>query len=625
MSARLEELGDLFEQAYDSGNIPLARQLRDLYREEEKQQQVEIPPEVPPASMGLGSLGRLPARRKSAFSRGIDMSQRAYGSALEGLGKVLNLEGLEEYGAEVAIENEAQLQEQEEFATRLSDVKDISSAGAFLKDTILETAPQTILTGLGAAGAIALTGPTGFLASLGVATVGGAPVQVPFFYGSNRERQKEAIESGDRIEMDEGAAFLASLPQAAFDTVSELILLRVGATPKAIANGLFTKAGAKEVAGIAATGAGKGVLLEAPTEIGQQMIERAQAGLSIDSEEAIDEYIEAGIAGGLVGGAIRGVADPITARRRPEAEEVEIAGLLPAPEQKLLPAPEPSVIRVPPDPLILAEKKTEEAQKKAKEAKKQEELDLRKDKEQMQLFPTTVEELEAIEKRKEREDQEAEKTKARLAEEIEIVDQKISSAVETGNKTALDAAIKEKQKIDRERDALQERTESVSVTKDILGDRLDRKTIPIEEQIKKSKEKEKAESEIETFEGRAVEESKRVARERQETLLKTIDDLVTPNYFPNINILQDKFKSNLSEKGITNVEPTAKEIEVLRKAIDVQRAEPMVREEQVGLEDPFTEEVRIVNQKISNAIETDDRTAFDAAVKERQKIVALWS
>ena len=133
-------------------------------------------------------------------------------------------------------------------------------------------------------------------------------------------------------------------------------------------------------------------------------------------------------------------------------------------------------------------------------------------------------------------------------------------------------------------------------------------------------EEQKAKSEIETFEGRAVEESKRVARERQETLLKTIDDLVTPNYFPNINILQDKFKSNLSEKGITDVEPTTKEIEVLQKAIDVQRAEPMVREEQVGLEDPFTEEVKIVNQKISSAIETDDRTAFDAAVKERQKI-----
>lgn len=212
----------------------------------------------------------------------------------------------------------------------------------------------------------------GSLAALGVGTVGGAAVQVPFFYGSNRERQKEAIESGDKIEMDEGAAFLASLPQAAFDTVSELILLRVGATPKAIANGLFTKAGAKEVAGIAATGAGKGVLLEAPTEIGQQMIERAQAGLSIDSEEAIDEYIEAGIAGGLVGGVIRGVADPITARRDPEAE-----------------------VEVESDPSSLAKEET----KKVLEGE-QEVLDQLKDEKQMQLLPTTIEELEAIEKEK---------------------------------------------------------------------------------------------------------------------------------------------------------------------------------------------------------------------------------
>ena len=38
------------------------------------------------------------------------------------------------------------------------------------------------------------------------------------------------------------------------------------------------------------------------TEVGQQMLERSQAGLPIDSEDAIAEYREATIAGGLIGG-----------------------------------------------------------------------------------------------------------------------------------------------------------------------------------------------------------------------------------------------------------------------------------------------------------------------------------
>jgi hypothetical protein len=59
-----------------------------------------------------------------------------------------------------------------------------------------------------------------------------------------------------------------------------------------------------------------GAVVEAPTEIAQQMMERAQAGLPLDSEDAIAEYIEAGVLGGIIGA---GVGGGLGAVRGPEA------------------------------------------------------------------------------------------------------------------------------------------------------------------------------------------------------------------------------------------------------------------------------------------------------------------
>ena len=45
------------------------------------------------------------------------------------------------------------------------------------------------------------------------------------------------------------------------------------------------------------------IVTEVPTEIGQQVLERFQAGKSLTSEEAINEYIEVAAAAGLIGGS----------------------------------------------------------------------------------------------------------------------------------------------------------------------------------------------------------------------------------------------------------------------------------------------------------------------------------
>lgn len=257
--------------------------------------------------------------RRGSFSRGLDIGTdlvaQATGSSLEGIGGLLGLEGLEQYGAEVALENEADIQRKSRFQTRFDDIEGVGDFGSYLAGIAGESLPAMAAGIAGGIGAVAAA-PVG-LGALGVGALGVAgatTANVPFFYGMNRERQKDAIEAGLRTEVDEGAAFFTALPQALLDGIADRLLvggLRI--TDEAIrAGGLFTRA---------SKGATAGTVVEAPTEMGQQLLERAQAGLPLDNEEALAEYREAGIAGGLLGGSIRGTAATIGGDSVRQAEE----------------------------------------------------------------------------------------------------------------------------------------------------------------------------------------------------------------------------------------------------------------------------------------------------------------
>ena len=115
-------------------------------------------------------------------------------------------------------------------------------------------------------------------------------------FGNNIQRQEDEVAAGKKASVDVGDALTATFGQATLEGVSDKLLLGVGkpliGLGKAGWKGLFLRTTGR------ATG---GATTEGLTEVGQQMMERAQAGLPIDSEDAIAEYREAAIAGGLIG------------------------------------------------------------------------------------------------------------------------------------------------------------------------------------------------------------------------------------------------------------------------------------------------------------------------------------
>jgi len=201
-------------------------------------------------------------------------------------------------------------------------------------------------------------------------------------YGGNIERQaQEQMARGEPIKIDTGAAGAAAAPQAALDVAQAFIPFGGKLVSKltGIPEMAFFGKSAAQTAKLAderllatlAKGTGVGVLAEVPTEITQQMLERAQAGLSLTSPDALKEYGETAYQAGLLGplGAVgrlsaKGAArDEVAARQAAEQEAAAQAAPVPAPQAtpQATPPAAPEVVapavapEVAPEPVVVPE------------------------------------------------------------------------------------------------------------------------------------------------------------------------------------------------------------------------------------------------------------------------------
>jgi hypothetical protein len=163
---------------------------------------------------------------------------------------------------------------------------------------ILEQAPNIAAT-LGGARVGAMAGaPFG---PVGTVVGGLAGAALPSFFqqaGGNIQRQ-----AGEGQSIDRAAAYGAAVPQAALDVAGTIIPLGRTVAGKVFGPGVakLLERGAEEGAErlakesltkVLAKGTAVGALAEVPTEVVQQMLERAQAGLPLTSADAIKEYGE---------------------------------------------------------------------------------------------------------------------------------------------------------------------------------------------------------------------------------------------------------------------------------------------------------------------------------------------
>ena len=242
-------------------------------------------------------------------TRGYQQVKGAVGETIGTIGEQTGLGFLENYGTDVeerAGQQLGLLSLEQPKRLQSSDVNSIGSALTYAGEVVGEQGTQLGL-GLGAAvlgtaAAPVLAPVLGAAAPFVAGATAAALATAPILFGNNIQRQEDEVASGTKDRVDVGDALTATFGQAALEGVADKLLLGgfkllkpVGSTKEGW-KGVLTRTGSRATGGSAT---------ESLTEVGQQMLERAQAGLPIDSDDAITEYREAAIAGGLIGGGTR--------------------------------------------------------------------------------------------------------------------------------------------------------------------------------------------------------------------------------------------------------------------------------------------------------------------------------
>ena len=271
-----------------------------------------------------------PVEEKGGFwdagSAGIDLLQGSLASARQGFNRIVGddeeADSLQAYIDQQAAEREEALPGGPQMFTEAETAGDYWDAFKEGAGYSLPLSGPALIGGMigGAkygAGLGSFFGPAGaILGGIGGTVIGGIIAGTIPFYGLNRERQKEVLGEVQ----SEAKALGAAIPQAGMDALLSKIIPGIG---KGWTGNILTRT---------LKGTGAGAATEAPTEMLQQVLERWQAGLDLDSEDAIAEYKEALIAGGALGAGFGGATGPFNT---PRAEQ-DAGDAPPSPERSFL-------------------------------------------------------------------------------------------------------------------------------------------------------------------------------------------------------------------------------------------------------------------------------------------------
>ena len=286
----------------------------------------------------LGTLGR-------GLVAGVDNAEANLYAVAEGLSQTVNLPSLQEFarqGRERAAQRAAEILPESVRPPTFEEAQSAGDYARFAAGAIGGSLPSTIAPIAGGIVGGAVGGVPG-------AVVGAALGAYPELAGGNIRRQQEV--SGQIT--SPGLAFGAAVPQALTEGLVDTVTLRLarilGRPAEEVGRSLLPRI---------LRGAGFGAATEAPAEVFQQLLERAQAGLDIASPDAMREYKEAAaaaaVAGGVLGGTVSGAygARPALPAAAPEAapQETTPTTFAQAPQPAAAPAPAAEVEAAPTPP-----------------------------------------------------------------------------------------------------------------------------------------------------------------------------------------------------------------------------------------------------------------------------------
>jgi hypothetical protein len=320
----------------------------------------------------IAQYGGSPVTPEEKKKEGLGTSLRRGAEQLVSSGQTA-LESVTKGGEEAAIraqERQADIQRRLGSGASLERLKDVYSQQGLLPaakelagqipSALAEQAPN-----IGATIAGGLAGAAAGSVVPGVGTVLGgiAGAFAPSFiqqYGGNIQRQAEAQEgSGKPLDISRTAAAGTAVPQAGLDVIGTLLPLGgnivskiLGPTIGKLVGGGGSKLAEETLLATITKGTATGVLAEIPTEVTQQMLERAQAGLPLTNDDALKEYGETAFAVSLLGpiGIIGRVSNKAQAGRD-IAQAQTLAAKTNEPQQVNIPvadAPEPQPFFVSP-------------------------------------------------------------------------------------------------------------------------------------------------------------------------------------------------------------------------------------------------------------------------------------
>jgi hypothetical protein len=233
------------------------------------------------------------------WERGMASAKTRLGTTQRIIGEQTGLDFLKNYGVDVEEQGRyEQLLAQLSQPTPLeyTDVKGLGSGFTFVGEQLGQTAPETgaIMgaTLLGTIGGTAATGNPVAGTALGITA--GALTAAPTIFGGNVQRQEEEVKAGRKDKVDLTDALAATVGSATVEAIADRFLILGLIKPG-------QKIFSRTIGGLI-----EGAAVEAPTEILQQVLERAQAGLPLTDDAAMQEYITSGISGAVVGSSIRG-------------------------------------------------------------------------------------------------------------------------------------------------------------------------------------------------------------------------------------------------------------------------------------------------------------------------------